>query len=644
MKRLVSGLILALLFIAAPMAQAQPGPAARPPIIPAKAFADTPQIGGAVVSPDGKQIALRANAEDKTIIGIFDAASLQMRQRLEIPKEGTLEWFQWAGNSRVLVSLSSRAFVYKVTRLYVYDLPSQAFTFIGKRQMGISGDTVIWTSPDGQYVLLALQRDLFSTPAVWRMPLDGTASASGVEVQPAKDDVWQWFADSGGNVRMGVEFQTSGKLKFWYRSTPQEQLRAIGKVEKDKLDDAFPQFVVLEPGSDQGFMLRKQEDGFVALQRFNYATMTVGETVHAVPGHDIEDVNFDSSNHLVSISYTDDRQRTVWFDKTAQAVEQRLAKALAGKDVRISSRAEDGSRMTVWVSHEDDPGQLYVYDAAKGQLAAFISAYPSLDPAQLAVPGAIAFKARDGTTIHGYLTLPRGRAAKGLPLVILPHGGPYGIRDTLDFDAEAQFLANRGYAVLQPNFRGSGGYGEAFDELGRGQVGRAMQDDLDDAMDWLVGQGIADPGRVCVVGSSYGGYAALWAVIRNPERYRCAASFAGVTDFKKILKYDTRFFDRKGNKQWQARVRGESSFNLDLVSPARQAARLTRPVLLAHGDKDTTVPFDQFSDMKDAAQKAGKPIEDLVFKDEGHGFDKPADFQKWLETLEAFLAKHNPAD
>lgn len=269
---------------------------------------------------------------------------------------------------------------------------------------------------------------------------------------------------------------------------------------------------------------------------------------------------------------------------------------------------------------------------------------PNVVEGQLARPRPVTYTARDGTKIRAYLTLPRGRVAQGLPLIILPHGGPYGVRDKLEYNDEVQLLANRGYAVIQPNFRGSGGYGKAFFELGAGQIGRAMQDDLDDAMDWAVAEGIADKDRVCVVGSSYGGYAALWSVIRNPERYRCAASFAGVTDWDLILKYDKRFFTRKAGKQWVQRVQGEEGFDLDSVSPYRLAANLTRPVLVAHGKEDFNVPWSQFTKFRSAAKDAKIAPVELVFEDEGHGFDKPESEQRWYEELIAFLALHNPAD
>jgi dipeptidyl aminopeptidase/acylaminoacyl peptidase len=220
--------------------------------------------------------------------------------------------------------------------------------------------------------------------------------------------------------------------------------------------------------------------------------------------------------------------------------------------------------------------------------------------------------------------LPRGKSPKNLPLIILPHGGPYGVRDTLDFNSEVQFLASRGYAVLQPNYRGSDSYGEAFYKAGEGQIGRMMQDDLDDGMDWLVNEGIADAKRVCVVGGSYGGYAALWGVIRNPERYRCAASFAGVTDFKRQLRYSRKFLNSRHSRKWKQIVRGDKEFDLDLV--------------------DSNVPFSQFKAMVAAAKAANVAIETKVYEDEGHGFSKRENEQDWYDRLGTFLTKHNPAD
>ncbi len=226
----------------------------------------------------------------------------------------------------------------------------------------------------------------------------------------------------------------------------------------------------------------------------------------------------------------------------------------------------------------------------------------------------------------------------------MPHGGPFGVRDTMEFDADVQFLANRGYAVLQPNFRGSSSYGEDFYKKGVGEVGRAMQDDLDDGVDWLANEGTIDPHRVCILGASYGGYAALWGVIRNPEKYRCAVSLAGVTDLKRQLRYDSKFFSRKGARGWRSKIEGEERFDLDAVSPVGHIDQLTRPVFIAHGDADGTVPQSQYDRFVESAKKAGKPIEAKLYKGEGHGLADPKNRADYYDRVGAFLTKYNPAE
>lgn len=647
-----AGLGLILTLVAAPL-QADAGspapPSESPPQkIPTLALAKDSGIGTMKLSPDGKLIALRTTTKDSTSIAVLDAATQDVLHRLALPKRNNLEWFRWAGNGKLLFSLSTPTVYFgedaRLSRLFFYDLATKTMPFVGRPDMGLEGDDVLFVDPAGEYLLLAMQRTIYDYPSVWRFALTEKPIKGVKEVQRPTQGIWEWFADDAGIVRMGMAFDR-GKVRVLYRAKPEDPLREIAKITEDNADDKLWDVLRITSGSDEGLVLKPDDNGRIAVRKFNYATRQVGEVVFAAPGWDVDEALIDKDGKLLAAFYTDDRDRAVWFEPKLKSLYARFEKAMPGQQVWIVSRADDDSRMLVWAGNEANPGQTFLFDAAKRALDSFSAELPDLDRSLTASPKPVRYTARDGTAISGYLTLPRGRQPKKLPLIVMPHGGPYGVRDKLEFDSTVQLLANRGYAVIQPNYRGSGGYGESFAELGAGQIGRAMQDDLDDAMDWAVKEGIADPARVCMVGASYGGYAALWAAIRNPERYRCAVSFAGVTDWKTQLKYDANFFTRKGAKKWRSRIQGEDpAFDLNLVSPVAQIARLTRPVLVAHGEDDSNVPFKQFLLLRDAATKAGKPLETLTFAGEGHGFADDANEARYLDAIEAFLAKHNPAD
>ena len=648
--------LLAVLLLTPPTAlsgQSSPNAAAqvRPPLVPTAAFTARSGLSGMKLSPDGNRIALKAVASDgKSRLAVLDANTKKVLRNLEIPAIKELEWIRWAGNNRILVSLSQvgKLFGEEVTftRLFVFDLTTGGFSFVGKKDMGIDGDTPLYVDPAGEFVLLLMQRTIVDWPSVWRFPLDGTAEKAGQQVQAPRRYVGAWFADEQGVVRMAVEMLDSGNFKLIYRRTAADEFRVVTVIDRVK-EDKRGQWILAQiaAGSDEGHVLEEDETGHYVLRKVTFSTGASGAVVFARPGADIDDVWFDENNQLVAAYWSDDRDRVEWFDPDMKALQARLDKTLKGSVVRIASRSLDRSRMLVWAGRENDPGVWYIYTPATRKLDLFFADKPQIDPAQMAVPTAITYKARDGIEIKALLTLPPGRKPANLPLIVLPHGGPYGVNDQLEFNTEAQFLANRGYAVLQPNYRGSSGSGDDFVKLGDGQIGRKMQDDLDDGMDWVVAQGYADPGRVCLVGASYGGYAALFGVIRNPERYRCAASFAGVTDWAAQLRYDKNYFSRESGRKWKAKISGsQPGFSLDDVSPVKQVSRLTRPVLLVHGERDFRVPFKQYTALKLAASAAGKPLDLLTFADEGHGLDKAENETKWLDTLEVFLRRHNPPD
>ena len=621
------------------------GPDGRPGLIHTKAFTSRSQLGTAKLSPNGEKFAFVLRSDGDTHIVITDAVSKTQLRSIKIPKGAALRWFRWANDERLLMSFHAPAFYgfipVSVTRLTLFDLADAEFRSIALEKQGLEGDDVLFIDPAGRYILLSASRKLVDEPAVWRFPLDKTGAEGAVQVQKRMPGVDQWFADDTGVVRLGMGWTSGGATIIRYRPGSGEEFRRVTKLKRGSEELANWDVTGIYAGSDLGYATVKEPNGRIALRRFNYAEGEPGELVYANSDWDVDAVRYDERQRPVAVEYIDDFERTEWFDKDLSATQAVLEQALGGGRVKIISHVA-GKRMLVYHSGAAEPGALYVFSPGDKRLDFFANLRPQVDFRLLTEGTGHSLAMRDGTKVRAYLTLPRGRAAEDLPLIVMPHGGPYGVRDTLSYNDWVQLLANRGYAVLQPNFRGSGGYGEAFEELGDGQIGRRMQDDLDDAVRWAIDRGTADPSRVCIVGASYGGYAALWGVIRNPELYRCAASFAGVTDWERQLRYTNDFLERRYRKSWRRKIRGEK-FDMQAVSPVQQVSQLTRPALLAHGKRDRTVPFSQYTDLVEAAERSGVTLEKLELDDDHH-LSKAENEQAWLDALVTFLAKHNPAD
>jgi dipeptidyl aminopeptidase/acylaminoacyl peptidase len=314
-----------------------------------------------------------------------------------------------------------------------------------------------------------------------------------------------------------------------------------------------------------------------------------------------------------------------------------LMKAFPGQLVSLLDFTRDNGKVLIQTRGDRHPGAWHVYDRNARKLVLINEAMPWLKPEKLAPSMPFSFRSRDGLTLHGFLTAHPGGGQR--PMVVMPHGGPHGYYDTWSYDGDAQFLASRGYAVLQVNFRGSGGRGRGFMESGYREWGGRMQDDIADAVAWATTSGHADPARICTFGASYGGYAALMQPIRFPETYRCAIGYVGVYDLQ-VMKKEGDISDRQSGRRYLERVLGSDQAQLKAWSPAQNVDRIKVPVLLAQGSIDRRVPMDQFNALRKAFEKAGTPIETMVVQGEGHGFYKPENRAELYERIEAFLARN----
>jgi dipeptidyl aminopeptidase/acylaminoacyl peptidase len=636
----IRNVILAVFACLASTAIAAPAAAEAYPL---EDFAKRPFLEEPKLSPSGEQMAVTIDAEGKPVLAIINLVRRDQGMKMIRIGEHRVRWYRWAGPDRLLISLRMEAtvdgFETYATRLVVYEVSTGKATYLGYESQGGEGDRVIHVAKDGSFALLTLERSVNTYPAVYRADL--ATGKMSVVVEP-QEPILEWFADFEGAVRAGMGYQ-GGFVRMYAREPDGNHFRHVAGIRDEEFEGEIST-IRIPAASEKSLVMTNQKTGRFGLYEFDWSSGEIGKVVYENPAVDIDDFTLtEDGREVEAVFYTDDRPQVEWFDPTLKEIQREIDEALPGRMNLIVSASQDRRKVIVRTLTPADPGAYFLYDRPQEQMSRLATPYEALKGRKLSAVTAVRYKARDGLEIPAYLTLPEGREPRNLPLIILPHGGPYA-RDRLGFDWWAQFLANRGYAILQPNFRGSSGYGKEFLEKGFGQWGRAMQDDLTDGVQWLAREGMVDAKRVCIAGGSYGGYAALMGAILTPEQYRCAISWAGVTDLDQMLQYDKMQSYSISFRRWRDRVHGEDRQDLDRFSPLKLAGRIGIPVLAMHGTEDDNVPIHQGRAFSKAARKAGKNVEYLEFEGAGHQIEKSADRIRFLTAIEAFLAKNNPAD
>jgi dipeptidyl aminopeptidase/acylaminoacyl peptidase len=334
--------------------------------------------------------------------------------------------------------------------------------------------------------------------------------------------------------------------------------------------------------------------------------------------------------------------RTHWIDPQWAGIMAAVQSQFPEHALLLTSISDDEKRFVVRTFSDRDPGQYLLGEMGPRGLGLrpITAVRPAIKPEEMARMMPIRYAARDGLEIHGYLTKPVGAGNRPSPLLVMPHGGPFGPRDSWNFNPEVQFLANRGYAVLQPNFRGSGGYGRSFERAGYREWGGKMQDDLTDAVQWAIREGHADPERVGIIGASYGGYAALAGVAFTPELYRVGINYVGVSDLRLITRFDLR--TDAASTAWFERAVGRDPQLLAARSPVEHVSRIRVPTLHAYGRNDPRVRFEHWEALERELKRHGKVYESLIEDREGHGFEKEETATGFYGAVERFLARHLP--
>ncbi|MCW4461214.1 prolyl oligopeptidase family serine peptidase [Sphingomonas sp. BT-65] len=629
---------LALGGAAAPQTAA---PAARAPL-PTEAFAEVPQIDDPEISPDGKQIAGKVAIQGKQFFAVLTPGSSGPPKLLN-PGKADLNWWSWVNDEWLVVGIGQEVPVegdnWYVTRALGYSVVTGKVVQL-PRNAAQRGDDVIWSARDGSArVMLAYQTSIYTNnPGFWPQ-VDEIDLATGKRrtVVPSRPGVASWYADGDGVVRMGIGVSEDGRSRrVHYRERHGATFRTIDKARTREERLTVPALFLRDMG--KALIVDDDEGGYSALYELDLKTLERGKQLFASKGYDIGGIVRDASGFgYLGVAVNENRPEIRWVDPEMIAMQAAVSGLVKGAQVRIVSTSRDRSRAIVQVGGADAPGGYYIFARADNTMEPLGLNNPTIRMRRMHPVRTIRYKARDGLEIAAVLTLPAGRKEK-LPLIVMPHGGPFA-RDSETWDWWTQFLADRGYAVIQPNYRGSSGYGTPFTEKGEGQWGLAMQDDLDDSVKALADLGIADPARVCMVGASYGGYAAIRAAQRDGKKYRCAASYAGVSDLNRMLKHHRNFLYGGARGDW---LRKQAP-DLKNVSPLNFPGEFSIPLLLMHGDEDRVVPPVQSKVLAQKLKAAGKDVTYIVQPEGDHHFSRTEDRLEFLKALEAFLAKHNPA-
>jgi dipeptidyl aminopeptidase/acylaminoacyl peptidase len=584
------------------------------------------------LSPTGEYMTVSVPQGDRTVLAAFRVSNMELMAKWDYGERKHIDRVRWVSDERffMYVTLKVGRFDARVgtADLFASNVDGSRRTFIGNGGTYQIVD-VTWDDPRTVLVSRSVDAAFLSKLDVY----DGKVS----NVARAPVRFGSFLVDHDGKVRYAIGQEESNETVTLRREGDdwvtvhraemggaKRQPWAMDAENKNVLfqvsDDGEPSRIVLS--NERGEELRK-----------------LSSNANVEPGGALFSAD---ERELLAVRYMDGAPYYDFVNKDhpESKTYAGLINAFPKHALSFAGISRD-ARYVLFLAYSDvDPGSYYLFDRQTGQAKFLLAARRWIKPDQMSPMTPIVVTARDGTKVHGYLTVPKFSNGKNLPLILHPHGGPHGPRDQWGFNPEVQFLANRGYAVLQVNFRGSGGYGNAFERMGYRNWGTTMVNDMTDAVDWAIKSGVADKNRICTYGASYGGYAALQTVVREPTKYKCTIGYVGVYSLPLMFK-DGDIPEQESGRNYLNRVMPETLAEQQAQSPAYNIDKINIPVMLVQGAKDQRVPMSQYKALLDRLTEAGKPPEvTIVEAKEGHGF---YDFDNEVElytAMEKFLGKH----
>ncbi|HEY3522022.1 MAG TPA: S9 family peptidase [Rhodanobacteraceae bacterium] len=607
------------------------------------------------ISPDGTHIAATTVLKDgQTVLSLIDLANQKAVNLSPRQDEDVLD-FWWASPKRVLYTQAEHDGGWDAPiptgELYAVDVDGgDPEMLYGYRKSGMQTGSLITKvtaeygsatflsriDGDAQHVLVQITNWEASGSggaftAVYKMDVrDGRK----VKVATAPMREADYLADHSGNVRFAVGDDLQGERKIYLRPAEGGDWQLLDEASAGRdLPLAF------SADDKIAWLTCGASDGFGVCQ-FDPSTRKMTQVWSNAHVEEDDLAQGLARNSVMGVRFVDGRPALSVFDSGAPDAKalMDLMKQYPGEDVQFVSGTDDGSKAIALVEADADPGTFFLYDKASGKFSPLLQRASWIDPTQMARKDPVALTARDGLKLDGYISYPPGKEnAKNLPMVVFVHGGPFGVHDGWDYDPYVQAMATRGYAVLQVNFRGSGGHGYDFVKAGYREWGGKMQDDVTDATRWAIAQGIADPQRICIFGGSYGGYAALEGAVKEPDLYKCAIGYVGVYDLNLMYGSGSDATRNIYGREFLKRTLGTDETTLAQHSPIHQLNNLKARVMLIVGGRDTRVPEAQGKNLHMALLERRVPHEWLYKADEWHGFYDEGNIAELFQRVDAFL-------
>ncbi|MFN7958419.1 MAG: S9 family peptidase [Holophagaceae bacterium] len=600
--------------------------AAAPPTL--QDFFRNPEKTGFAISPDGRYLSWVAPYQSRLNVFVRPlAGGAETRITSETARD--ISGYFWKGDRILYVKDFGGDENFHVVSVDLSGKDLKDLTPGDK----LRAEVVDALEDDDQHLLVSHNRRDPQVFDVYRVDVK-TAKETLVAQNPG--NITGWLTDHAGRVRVATT--TDGvSTSMLYRDKEDQPFKPI--LTTNFKESVTPLFFTFD--NQKLYVSSNRGRDKAALFEFDPATAKEGKLIFEHPEVDVDQLVFSRKRKvLLAAAFTTWKAQRHFLDAEAKAMFEKVQAQLPGYEVFFSASDKAEQKYIVVSMSDRTRGRRYLYDKPTGKLTLLAEVAPWLKEADLAEMKPVTYTSRDGLTIHGYLTLPKGKAAKNLPVVVNPHGGPWH-RDVWGFNPEVQFLASRGYAVFQMNFRGSTGYGRKFWEASFKQWGRAMQDDITDGVAWLVKQGVADPKRVAIYGGSYGGYATLAGITVTPDLYAAAVDYVGVSNLFTFMKTIPPYW--KPFLAMMHEMVGDpekDKAQLEATSPVFLAERIKTPLLIAQGAKDPRVNKAESDQMVEALKKRGVEVEYLVRENEGHGFHNEENRFAFYGAMERFLGKH----